>query len=242
VAIRNASALWTGRDEPASGAGGLLATARGDYARITAALYNRGYYGGAIAITVNGREVSTIPPLADLGAEPQVGVAVTPGALFHFGSLGIVNRPPTEVPEDDVVPTPEDLGFRTGNIAAADIITRTETALAEAWRQLGYAQARVMDRQVVADHTTHTLDVVLRIDPGRPAAIGPISVSGNQNMDPGFIVRQTGLVPGEEYDPDTIARARERLSRLEVFRSLRIEAAETIPADGLLPFEIMVQE
>src|SRR5690606_30319264 len=82
----------------------------------------------------------------------------------------------------------------------------------------------------------------LRIDPGRPAAIGPISVSGNQNMDPGFIVRQTGLVPGEEYDPDTIARARERLSRLEVFRSLRIEAAETIPADGLLPFEIMVQE
>ena len=242
AAIRNASSLWTGRDDPASGAGGLLATARTDYARITAALYNNGYYGGAIIITVNGREATTIPPLADLGAEAQVGVRVDPGVQFHFGSLQIVNRPPMAVEEDDIVATPEELGFRTGNVAEADIITRAETALAEAWRQLGYAKASVADRQVVADHTTRTLDVVLRVVPGAHASVGPLSVSGNENMDPDFIVRQTGLVPGQEYDPDDIAKARERLNRLDVFRSLRIEAAEAIPANGLLPFEIMVQE
>src|SRR5690554_5184332 len=61
-ALRSASTLWVDRDDPASGAAGLLATARGDYARITSALYNAGYYGGTVSIQVNGREAADLPP------------------------------------------------------------------------------------------------------------------------------------------------------------------------------------
>ena len=42
--VRNASSLVGGADEPASGAAGLLASARGDYKRILAALYDVGYF------------------------------------------------------------------------------------------------------------------------------------------------------------------------------------------------------
>src|SRR6218665_2178902 len=52
--IRNASSLLGNAAEPASGAAGLLARARGDYKRILGALYNEGYYGGTISILVGG--------------------------------------------------------------------------------------------------------------------------------------------------------------------------------------------
>ncbi|WP_368773831.1 hypothetical protein, partial [Streptomyces xinghaiensis] len=67
-------------------------------------------------------------------------------------------------------------------------------------------------------------------------------VSGTERMDPAFVRRQTGLTPGEEFDPDEVDRAQKRLDRLEVFRAARLEAAESIGLDGLLPYDLIVQE
>lgn len=240
--LRNASNLWGDREQPASGAPGLLARARGDYDRLLAALYNEGYYGGAISILVAGREADAIPPDSALPERTTVAVRVDPGPQFTFGALDIVNRPPTEVAEDDVVEAPSAAGFAPGAPARAGAIRRAEALLVQAWRQLGYPKAQVARREVVADHPTQTLDVTLILDPERQAVIGPISTSGTERMDPDFVVRQTGLEPGTEYDPDTIALARERLARLDVFRALRIEAAEQVGADGVLPYAVIVQE
>ncbi|WP_417583226.1 autotransporter assembly complex protein TamA [Pelagibacterium sp.] len=241
-ALRGASNLWADREQPASGVPGLLAKARGDYARMTGALYNLGYYGGAISILVNGREASSIPPDANLPEPSQIVVTVNSGPEFVFGPLRIANRVPVSVSEDDAVEAPEEIGFVTGDVARATVIAQAEQRLVEAWRQLGYPKAQIASRDVVADHPSRTLDVSIAVDPGAYAAIGPVSVQGTENMSPAFIVRQTGLVQGAEYDPDDIERARERLNRLGVFRSLRIEAAEKVPSSGLLPYQIIVQE
>ena len=48
--LESASSLWTDRERPASGNGGLLSKARGDYRRLLAALYAAGYYGPEISI------------------------------------------------------------------------------------------------------------------------------------------------------------------------------------------------
>lgn len=242
AALRGASNLWGDRDQPASGVPGLLAKARGDYARMIGALYNLGYYGGSISILVNGREASSIPPDASLPEPSQVLVTVNPGSQFVFGPLRIANRAPTPVAENDEVEPPEEIGFVTGEVARATIIAQTEQRLVEAWRQLGYPKAQIGSRDVVADHPSRTLEVSIVVDPGAYAAIGSIGVQGTQNMSPAFIVRQTGLVQGAEYDPDDIERARERLTRLGVFRSMRIEAAQQVQPDGLLPYQIIVQE
>lgn len=240
--LRGASNLWGDREQPASGVAGLLAKARGDYARLTGALYNLGYYGGAISILVNGREASAIPPDAALPDPVAITVTVNPGPQFIFGNLRVDNRAPGPVlPQDEVEP-PEDIGFVPGGVARATIVAQAEQRLVEAWRQLGYPKAEIASREVVADHPSRTLDVTIAVNPGRYAAIGPIGVQGAQRMNPDFIVRQTGLVQGAEYDPDDIDLARERLTRLGVFRSLRIESADQVPASGLLPYQIIVQE
>lgn len=242
AALRGASNLWGDREQPASGVPGLLAKARGDYARLTAALYNQGYYGGAISILVDGREASTIAPDARLAEPASISVRVNPGRQFTFGVIAIRNQAPQAIAEDDFVEPPEALGLSTGAVARASVITRAEQALLEAWRQQGYAKASIASRAVVADHPSGTIDVTITVAPGQYATFGAVTVEGTERMNPDFVVRQTGLVPGQEYDPDDIARARQRLARLDVFRSLRLEAAEAIRADSSLPYTLFVQE
>jgi translocation and assembly module TamA len=242
AAIRNASALVAEQDEPASGAAGLVAKARGDYRRITSALYGQGYYGGTISILIGGVEAARLPPDADLPDPVAVRVIVDPGPLFRFGAISIANRAPPAADDADAVESPQSLGLARGEVARSGSVGAAEQLLLEAWRQQGHAKATIARREVIADHATKTVDVAITVEPGRRAAIGPVAVRGTSHMDPDFVRTQSGLVPGEEYDPDEITRARKRLSRLEVFRSLRLEAASDIGGDGLLPYTIIVDE
>lgn len=240
--VRNASVLVADQGEPASGAAGLLAMARGDYRRILAAFYNEGYYGPVISITVNGAEASKLQPDVRLTQPINVAISVNPGPLFRFNSLNIVNQaPPTDDPDDFVDP-PSMRGFGSGEVARSSVILRAEQLLVEAWRQLGYPKAAIVSRDVVADHPTNTVDVTITVNPGRHAAFGEVTVTGTERMDPDFVRRQTGLRVGEEYDPDDLTLAQKRLDRLEVFRSARLQAADAIDMNGQLPFDLIVQE
>jgi translocation and assembly module TamA len=127
-------------------------------------------------------------------------------------------------------------------VAKATVITKAEQLAVEAWRQQGYAEAEVIKRDVVADHSTNTVDVTITVVPGRKTVVGDIGVTGTERMDPAFVAQQTGLHPGDEYDPDDIKRAEKRLARLDVFRAMRVDAAGSIGADGVLPFEVIVEE
>lgn len=241
--IRDASTLLAEQDKPANGAAGLLARARGDYKRILGALYDEGYYGPVISIKVGGAEAAGLRPDANLPDPVAVTLDVEPGPLFRFGRIGIVNRAPADVSPDDQVEAPESIGFAVGDVARSSLIVRTESLAIAAWQQLGYAEAKVADRQVVADHATKTVDVAIIVEPGSRAVFGPVGVRGANRMDPDFVARQTGLIAGEEYDPDEIERAEKRLARLDVFRAMRIEAAESgIGRDGILPINVIVEE
>ncbi|SEQ09034.1 autotransporter secretion outer membrane protein TamA [Devosia sp. YR412] len=240
--VRNASALVADQNEPASGAAGLLAKARGDYRRVVAALYNEGYYGGTVSILVGGVEASKLAPDVNLPDPVDVALVVNPGPEFHFNRVTLANEaPPTDDPWDQVE-LPSNVGFGAGLVAKSSVILRAEQLALEAWRQQGYAKAVIENRDVVADHATNLVDVTITVDPGRKAAFGDVTVTGTERMDPEFVRRQTGLTVGEEFDPDEVALAQKRLDRLEVFQAARLEAAESIGADGLLPYQLIVQE
>ena len=93
-AIGNASSLARDAKKPPPGTAGLIARARGDYGRIVAALYGRGYYGGMIAITIAGVRAEEMRPDAALPHPVPVTVAVDPGPLFKFGKISIHGMPP----------------------------------------------------------------------------------------------------------------------------------------------------
>ena len=241
-ALRNASALLAGADEPASGAAGLLAKAKGDYRRLLAALYNEGYYGGAVSIRIGGVEAAGLAPDIDLPDPVDVAIAVTAGPLFTFKDVAIVNQAPPTADPADQVDLPALRGFGAGQVARSSVILAAEQLALEAWRQQGYAKAEIVSRDVVADHASRTVDARIVVNPGVHTAFGPVSVSGTTRMNPDFVARQTGLSVGEEYDPDTLRRAQKRLDRLDVFSAARFEAADAVGPGGLLPYNLIVDE
>jgi translocation and assembly module TamA len=242
AALRNASALLADEAEPASGAAGLIAKARGDYRRLLAALYGEGYYGGAVSIRIGGKEAASLAPDTNLPDPVDVTIAVTAGPLFRFGDVSIVNQAPPTADPYDQVDLPVLRGFGVGEIARSAVILRAEQLALRAWQQQGYAKAKIVSRDVVADHATNMVAATITVDPGRLAAFGPVRVTGTTRMNPDFVAQQTGLAIGQEYDPDDLERAQKRLDRLEVFRAARLEAAESIGSDGLLPYELIVEE
>lgn len=240
--LQGASTLWKDREKPASGVGGLLAKARGDYKRLLATLYGEGRYGGTISILIDGQEAADLPPDATLANPATVTVTVDTGPLFHFREAGIVNQAPPATERRDEVALPEDDGYRVGEIARSGAVLKAERLSVEAWREQGYAKAKIADRRVEAAHDQDVIDANITVEPGDKAYYGPVSVTGTERMDAAFVAYMTGLHQGEEFDPDDLERANKRLSRLEVFRSLRIEEGAELGQGGSLPIAVTVQE
>ncbi|WP_224407905.1 autotransporter assembly complex family protein [Afifella sp. IM 167] len=239
--VKSASALYRDREKPASGTAGLLARARGDYARILTALYSQARYGGVITISVNGRPLDALGAGDTLPADVPVALTVDPGPAYVFGAVRISNLPDYNTRETRRLDTPEDLGLVNGQPARSGIILKSEGSLISAWREFGYPKTSVT-REIVADHANRTVDVDLNVDTGPYASFGAVTVEGTKRMDAGYVGYMTGVPVGEEYDPDVLKRARERLRRLEVFRSVTVSEAEAVGADGLLPIGVHVAE
>lgn len=240
--VRNASALYGERKKPASGPAGLVAKAKADYKNILAALYGQGRYGGVIHILINGQEAAGLAPDADIPDQAKVDIRVDPGPPFLFSQTTIVNRAPPPTTFRDRVENPADIGFAPGELARSGVILKAERLSVDAWRQQGYAKADVADHQVTADHATDTIDARIQVAPGRKAYYGTVAVKGTRRMDPAFVARMTDLHSGQEYDPDDIKRATDRLSKLGVFQAMKIDEAETLGPDGQLPITVTVQE
>ena len=238
--IQDASSLWTDRETPASGVGGLMSKARGDYRRLLAALYTAGFYGPYISIKANGHEVADLALDVDLPPNVPMTVEVEAGPRFRFGWTDIVNAPPVTDDMDDDIDTPESIGFKTGERAFSGVINQASALSIERWRQRAHAKAREADREVIADHANDRLDVTLTMDPGRAAVYGDIKATGSHRTDPDFITYMSGLRPGQPFDPDDIDAAQTRLTSLQIFRSLRFVEGEEIAADGRLPSGAMV--
>ena len=240
--MQAASSLWGDRESPASGNAGLLSKARGDYRRLLAALYGEGYYGPTISIRAAGVEVADATLAAAFPSPTPVVIDITAGAPFRFGTTRIVNPPPGLVDEHEDTPTPASLGFAPGEPALSGVINQVSALAIERWRQDAHAKAREADREVIADHPARQLDVALTFDPGRAAHYGPTRVVGTRRMDPAFVAFMADLPEGKRFDPDDVQAAIDRLNRLGVFRSLRVEEADAIGPDGSLPMTVFVED
>lgn len=240
--LQAASSLYKDEEKPASGAAGLLAKARGDYRRLLSTLYADGRYGGTISILVDGREAADLPPDTELPDPAAVVVTIDPGPLFHFGEANVVNPAPPALHRNDAVAAPAEEGYRTGEVARSGTIIRAETLTVEAWRQQGHAKAKAIERRVVAAHNRDVVDATVGADPGPVTYYGDVTVSGTERMDPAYVAYMTRLPHGAEFDPDDLERANRRLSKLEVFRALRIEEGAELGPGDTLPISVIVQE
>jgi translocation and assembly module TamA len=238
--LNEASLLINQQELPPSGLVGLLQRAKDDRANLVAKLYESGLYGAVVRIFIDGRNYETIGVTEDFavsGRTLPVTIEVTPGPEFTFGNISITGV--SGQSQQDAI---AEAGLIAGRIASSTTIVSAEAAVVTAWQKLGHPYAEMLDRTVVADHATRTLDVELAVRPGPKVSISGVDVMGEDQLEEDFIIQQADIPLGEVYHPEILERARKRLSKIEALASVTLRTSANPDASGGAPVIIEVSE
>lgn len=233
-ALRSASVLRDAVDTEDARPQDLIAAARAEYARQVGALYRRGYYGGIVNVLIDGREAAEISPLSTPARIDEIVVRVRPGRPFTFSTARVA-----PLARKTVLPE----GFAPGARARSTLVGDAAAAGVARWRIEGHAKAEVAEQNVTADHRAATLAADITLRPGPKLRFGKLRIAdGADGVRPARVRAIAGLPEGEEFSPEDLERATERLRRTGTFRSVALEEAESINPDDTLDITARLAE
>lgn len=224
------SLLLARRDDPPLTAAGLVRRIEADVERFRRVLRSQGYYDGEIGFALDEASV----PAA-------VTVRVSPGEPYALSIYRIrfVEDAQSAPPE---APPAEALGLRLGTrTQAADLVT-AEVRLLNRLRNEGWALARRVDREIVVDHRTRTVQVDVLIDPDLRARFGRVSIEGLDRTDEDYLRQWISWSQGDLYDESKVDQLRRDLQELGLFEVVEVKTAEEFDERGELPVHIRVSE
>jgi translocation and assembly module TamA len=238
-ALHDSSTLVSLQKVGAVGAFGLLARARQDAERLQTVLGSFGYYQGAVILRIDGHAVDdpALPGLLDAApADPPVKVTLDfkTGPQFHLGKVAIEG----EVPQA----ARDAMKLAPGDPAVAADVLAAQGRILTALRDAGYALAKSGEPVAILHADRQALDVTFPVASGPRVDIGQISITGLHEVNAGFAERQVTLREGEQFSPSAVEAARQDLSSLGVFSSVRAIAGTQLDADGRLPITFQVAE
>jgi translocation and assembly module TamA len=238
-AVEGASTLISLRASAPVGPFALIARARSDAARFSAALQSFGYYDGHAEITIAGLPLDDPALPATLGRLPatktaQVHVSLTLGPLFHLRHIAVQGEVSASARQK--------LALQPGAPAvAADILAARDRLLA-ALRSEGHAFAKAPEPIATLIPAERALDVTFPVDAGPAVDLGPITFTGLTHLHEGFVRQRLLLHQGEKFNPETIEAAREDLASVGAISTVRITPADTLDAAGRLPMRVVISE
>ncbi|MFC6585888.1 autotransporter assembly complex family protein [Sulfitobacter pacificus] len=210
-----------------------MAAAQADYGRLLAVLYDEGYFGPIITITLDGTDAAAIPAVQAPRQITTAVIKVDTGPQFRFGKAQMAPvAAGTEIPE----------GFATGQTASLSVLKDTVTAGIDGWRGQGHAKAELAAQELSAQHTDRTVNATLRLAPGPKLRFGGLRVSGNKAVRTERIIDIAGLPEGEVYSPEELRLAAGRLRRTGAFSAVALIEADNIGPNATLPVTAQVVE
>ncbi|WP_174802081.1 autotransporter assembly complex protein TamA [Martelella limonii] len=234
--LRNRSALLGDENIPVEGDLGVLVKARDDLQILVGSLYEKAYYGGVVNIDVNGQSIENIIGLPDFGREDPVPVTVTinAGPMFTFANIKLEGAPASF--------DPRRIELQTGKPAYSTTILTAARTIAAELKDQGHPFATITRREVIANHANSTVDVEITAADGPVADLGNITVSGSEAVKHEFIERYSRLRPGQQYSPEQLTAAANRLRALKTFDAVTITTGDELDANGQLPTTITVRD
>lgn len=211
----------------------LLAAAHADYARLLAVLYDAGYFGPVIQITLDGIDAASIPPVQPPKVIDKVVIAIETGPKFRFGQTRIAPvAPGTELPEE----------FAPGQTASLSVLKDTVSAGVSGWRDQGHAKAELAQQELTARHDERQINADLTLAPGPRLRFGALSVVGDSDVRRERILEIAGLPTGTVFSPEALRLATQRLRRSGAFAAVALTEADRPTADGRLPITAKVTD
>ncbi len=228
--LEQVSQLVALQERPPATIAALQRRADGDLERFRAALRSEGFYGSEIDISL------------DEAAEPvKITAKVTPGELYLLSDY-VIQYVGAAEPEGEVPRQLEDLDLELGQAARAPEIGAADKQLLLRLAEQGYPLAVIADRRIVVDHALMSMAVVLQVDAGPLAAFGPVTISGLDKVEEGYVRRILPWKQGDRYDQREVDEARLRLSETRLFQSTVFEHAQDLDENGELPITLELAE
>ena len=178
---------------------------------------------------------------AELNAEGTgyvVTFAVDEGERHVFGAPDVEAK----VAGIDAKSFTDQVKVKTGGVYDRERIDRSVEAVSEALSRQGHPFARV---QAVArtDRAARRVDVVFRIEAGKPRYLERIDITGNDRTKDQVIRRELRFVEGDPVNAFLIERARNRVKALGFFKSVDIKTKPGSVADRVhLTIAVVEQE
>jgi translocation and assembly module TamA len=211
----------------------VVAAAQADYGRLLAVLYDQGYFGPVVKITLDGVDAAAIPPVNPPRQVSQAVITIDPGPVFRFGTTKIAPvAPGTELPER----------FAAGQTAGLSVLKQTVASGIDGWRDQGHAKAELVDQNLTARHKDQVINADLRLAPGPKLRFGDLIIKGNQDVRSKRIRQIAGLPTGEVFSPDELKRAEARLRRAGAFSAAALIEADVIGPGDTLPITAQITE
>lgn len=214
----------------------LVARARTDADRLSAAMQSLGHYAGRTDITIAGHALDD-PTLPDtLEDWPQdkpvdVTVALAPGPVFKLRHITL---------QGDAAGQAIDL--QPGQPALAANVLGAAAQLQSSLLASGHALARVQPPVADLDPAAEAVDVTIPVDAGPRVSIGRITVSGLADLDESYVRRRLSLRSGTVFDPAAVDSARADLARVPAIASVRLNPGTATDPDGTLPVDVRITE
>ena len=215
-------------DRPPPSIARLRRRAQDDRARLLEVLRSEGYYGGQVEVALD----SSVQPI-------KVTFRIDLGPVYRLGAVSIEVEPPEPGLR---VPSPQEIGLKPGEPAAARTILDAEQALLNRVRAQGFILAGLGPRRAVVDHDTDLMDVTLRIQPGPLSRFGPVSFDGLSTVEQDFVANRLDWKQGELITPARLEEARNSLRETGLFTNVQIDLADEPDAQGRLPVTVDLTE
>lgn len=238
-AIRATSLLASLRTSAPAAPFALIDRARGDVGRFETVLRGFGYYKGAVAVSVNGHDVSdpVLPDILEQVPKGQaVGIKVTIGLgpLYHLRKVVIEGNVPQNARKA--------LALSPGDPAVASNVLGAQARLLAALQEDGHAFATVNTPDAFADDAANAIDVTFKTNPGPQVEVGQISFQGLKDVREQFVRQALTIHSGDMYRPSAVEKARQALLALGVFSGVTARAATHPDKAGRVSVTFDVQE
>lgn len=188
ASFRQLSTLVANEGKPANAAQ-IDRRARDDEALVDELLRAAGRYDGKVVSNVS---------VGPDGGETIVRLSVTPGEIYHFGT---VTLPGLDKAGPETQHLRDTFTVKAGDVVNAATVNAAITAFKVALGRDGYPFAKVTDPDITVDHATREATLILAVDPGARAQFGQVTAIG---AHPLFTAEHLAKIarfrPGDEFN------------------------------------------
>jgi translocation and assembly module TamA len=140
-------------------------------------------------------------------------------------------------------PTVEDApSFVPGKPALGTNILAIQKEICGALRERGFAFARIVSHNVIADKAFSHIDINLDIQTGPIVWFGDTTIIGASTVHPEFFTQATSWKQDEVYKQSLLQQTESELQQSGLFQSVQVTESDVLGDDWTLPVTVLVSE